>query len=145
MRTEVRRAHTRANEAARLSAAAQDEADDLRKTIADLREQIGIVEDARTERDLWVVNLLAEHHIECALAEDPYVAIARHIVDLKDTVAEYRHLADKSIATREAAMRKLEAIWAILAGEPDDDADDVVAPDFRPVEILHLPVLGDSP
>lgn len=39
----------RANEAARLSAAARDEADDLRRTIADLHEKIAIVEEGRMD------------------------------------------------------------------------------------------------
>jgi len=114
MRIEVQRAHARANEAARLSAAARDEADDLRKTIEDLREQIGIVQDARTERDLWAVNLIAEHGIDCELPGDPFAAIAWYIGELKDTVATYRHLADSSIATREQAWRRLEEVAELI-------------------------------
>lgn len=114
MRTEVERAHARANEAARLSAAARDEADDLRKTIEDLREQIGVVEDARTDRDLWAINLIAEHQIDCELAGDTYAAVARYIHDQKDALAEYRHVVDMSIATREQALRRLEDVAALI-------------------------------
>lgn len=91
MRTEVVRAHDRANEAARLSAAARDEADDLRKTIEGLREQVGIVEDARTDRDLWAINLIAQHGIDCELADDPFAAVARYIHDLKSAQALWEH------------------------------------------------------
>lgn len=41
--------HERANEAARLSAEARDQADDLRRQIGELREQIGTVESDRLD------------------------------------------------------------------------------------------------
>jgi uncharacterized protein (DUF3084 family) len=56
----AREERDRANEAARLSAEARDQADDLRTEIGELGEQIEILEQDRTSRDAWAVNLCTE-------------------------------------------------------------------------------------
>jgi len=56
----AREERDRADEAARLSAEARDQADDLRTEIGKLGEQIEILEQDRTSRDAWAVNLCTE-------------------------------------------------------------------------------------
>ena len=67
----------RANEAARLSADARDRADDLARQIEKLKEKLAIVEDDRTSRDAWAVNLGLRYDLSEDL--DPYDAIRRYL------------------------------------------------------------------
>lgn len=67
----------RANEAARLSAEARDQADDLRRQIEALNEHVSIVEGDRTDNDRWAVNLVVEFDLDPPAKLDPYDAIAR--------------------------------------------------------------------
>lgn len=67
----------RANEAARLSAAARDDADHLRRELAHLQDHVADVERDRLDTDAWAVNLVAE----LGLPHDgePFEMIARHV------------------------------------------------------------------
>lgn len=96
-------ARERANEAARLSADARDRADDLAKTIEQLREQVAIVEDDRTAVDAWVVNVAMEH----GLPDDP----ATHL----DTIARYLR--------EEVAARKDLSHYATILERDRSDRD----------------------
>lgn len=105
------RAFERANEAARLSAQARDDADALNKVIADLQEHIAIVEGDRTDTDVWALNVIAEHGIEHEPG-DLLAAIATYIRECKDAIATYRHVADKSIEAREQYAQEAERLGA---------------------------------
>ncbi len=85
-RTEARRAQARANEAARLSADARDDAEARDEVIADLREQLGIVEGDRLNVMAWVVNT----SIEFGLGDDPALwlpDIAAYMREQRDAIA----------------------------------------------------------
>lgn len=113
-RLEARRAQARANEAARLSADARDEVADRDKTIADLRQQVEIVERDRLDRDAWAVNLAYLHHAgyrECP-GVDPFKAIEEALSD----VAELLRLNDDSANTRDRAMDRLESAQSTMHG-----------------------------
>jgi hypothetical protein len=64
----------RANEAARLSAEARDQADELRKGLEDLRDFASILERDRTERDDWVMRVAEEFGLSAGY-DDPWGAV----------------------------------------------------------------------
>lgn len=80
-----RAANLRANEAARLSAQARDDADSLRAVIGALREQLEIVESDRTDFDAWTVKVAIKH----GLPDEP---------ETRDTIARY---LDEVVAERD--------------------------------------------
>lgn len=113
-RLEARRAQARANEAARLSADARDEAEALNKVIADLRERVEIVEQDRMDLAAWAVNLATKHHADYRERGgiDPFKAIEEALAD----VALLRRLNDDSANTRDRAMDTLESAQSTMHG-----------------------------
>lgn len=111
----------RANEAARLSAAARDEADDLRKRIAELQEQVEILEDDRTDRDAWAVRICTEHKIYDALpgVADEFDAIAARLSAYRREMATLVEFAGKAVRARDEALDELERLH-----RPDGDVSD---------------------
>lgn len=97
----------RANEAARLSADARDVADAHLKTIADLREQVGIIEADRLAYDAWALKVIAEHEIEYDMG-DPLPVIAAFIRAVRKDNATLAGLVDRVVEAREYYYRQLE-------------------------------------
>ena len=91
----------RANEAARLSAAARGRADDLARQIEKLQEKLAAVDDDRTSRDAWAVNLGLRYDLSEDL--DPYDAIRRYL--------------QKVILQRNEIMAERAAAHALLVQE----------------------------
>lgn len=122
----------RANEAARLSAEARDDADHLRKQIADLQEQVKIVEEDRTRHDAWAVRVCHQHGIDLdRQVDDLDGAIARYIVVLKaerdQAIAHDRQpyptadafekacaALEKHRARADAAEADRDRVWAVI-------------------------------
>ena len=131
-RAEIARAHARANEAARLSANARDDAEALNGVIAELREQIGIVEGDRTTTDAWAVNLAYQHHAGYRLdtaSVDPYVAITECLAD-RETLREF---ADKAVAGREFYARQVDRLALVRVWKNEDGKGFMFVDDIRAV------------
>lgn len=121
---------SRANEAARLSADARDDAEARDTVIADLREQVAIVEGDRTATWAWAVNVVTEYGIEHQLGEE-FPAIARYIRDLKEDIATYRHVTDSSINAREFYARKVERVALLRTWTTEDGKSFLFADEVR--------------
>lgn len=118
-RLEARRAQARANEAARLSAAARDEVADRDKVIADLRERVSIVEESRMDLAAWAVRFATKYHAsyrEHSGGMDPFEAIEEALAlipDLQDNAksAELtRTRAQDALESAQAAIHKLVTV-----------------------------------
>jgi len=93
----------RANEAARLSADARDQAEDLRRQIEGLNEQVAIVEGDRTNNDRWAVNLVARFDLDPPGVKDPYDAIARGLREWRQHVLDAEAKLEAMVRTRAEA------------------------------------------
>lgn len=99
---EMERAQARANEAARLSADARDDAEARDAVIADLREHIGIVEGDRMSYDAWALNVLAEHGLSYTL-DDLLLPIAQYLRELTAERDRLGNLANQLVQQLDAA------------------------------------------
>lgn len=91
-------ARVRANEAARLSAEARDRNDDQDKVIADLREQVSIVDSDRLTYDAWALNVLTEHGLTYDIADlrTPIADYLRALTAERDRLGEHaQHLVNR--------------------------------------------------
>lgn len=127
-RAEVERAHARANEAARLSADARDDAEAKDAVIANLREQLGIVEGDRLNNDNWALNVLAEHNLGYNLDDllTPIAEYLRALTAERDRLGNYANalvqkfgeVRDERDEARAEVVRlgkELEAAAAVVA------------------------------
>lgn len=108
-------AEDRANEAARLSAQARDDADALNVVIADLREQVDIVEGDRLANDAWAVNVIVEHDIGNVIehqAGDEFAAIAKYIRAVRTDNATLAEFGDRAVESRDWAFDQLRGVTA---------------------------------
>ena len=105
-------ARARANEAARLSAAARDHADDLRKKIADQSEQIADLERDRLDRDAWAVRVATEHNLyDLPLdVDDEYGAIAARLEAYRTEMAIQVEFGAKAVRMRDQLFHEVEQL-----------------------------------
>ena len=102
----------RANEAARLSAEARDQADELRKGLEDLRDFASILERDRTERDDWVTRVAEEFGLSAGY-DDPWGAVPALYYEIEKHMARVKTERDEA---RAELLRKAD-----LAAVLDDD------------------------
>jgi hypothetical protein len=115
LRRELAAAKARANEAARLSAAARDEVADRDKTIADLRLQVAIVDESRQDLATWAVRFAMKYHAsyrEHGGGMDPFEAIEEALA----LIPELQRDAKSAELTRTQAQDALESAQSTTHG-----------------------------
>jgi phage-related tail protein len=112
-RLEARRAQARANEAARLSAAARDGVADRDKEIARLREQVGIVEESRQDLAAWAVKFAMKYHASYREHDggmDPFEAIEEALAASGAALTSIAAVADRRIVTHDETFAALAEV-----------------------------------
>lgn len=112
----------RANEAARLSADARDQADDLRREIERLNERVAIVESDRSAWDAWAFRVVETDGQDARVAIGKRLAESEHM--LKDWQSALKLRADELEETRAKLAAARSEVEELRALREDGDCGD---------------------